>query len=271
MKIKKLMAVLLLLALAPCMRARAAEDVDTETGQPPDKPRVVSVRQALTQPEDFKDERVMLVGAFMGFNGGCDTAPPIGAGDIMIHDRQGLCIYANGPLPQAFDPMQRIGLGEPITLSGFVMTQESGPPFFLVPYNKKSQQSNAYNARAMFLMRKAQQSGQIQVFSLEQVLRTPDKYVEKPVALKGLTMQSPDACAALAPAPAQPDQDSWVLGAADGRCLRIAGLQPEPPEPSESDSDQNNRLVTIKGYLYKDGEHFIFLNSRWRKKPRLSK
>lgn len=255
--VRFLFAALALILIPAFTLAADSEKTKDSAQEPQAKPRVISIKMALTQPSDFKDERVMLVGMFMGYNGSCNTPRPVSSGDVMLQDKQGLCIYVNGPIPEAFDPINKSGLGESIALTGFVITPKQGPPYFKIPYTKSTKNDTLANARAMLLLKKQKADEQAKLLTLEQILRSPDKYVEKFVALKGL----PSADAALcsnppAPVPQDTSEPAWIMRSQDKRCLRIIGPQPGIPGNAEQ---SGKTPVTIKGYLYKSGEHFFFL------------
>jgi hypothetical protein len=246
---KRYITVIALMAAMAAARTASAEGETAPAEKA--KPRVVSVKQALTQPDEYKDERVLLVGQFMGFNGGCRTVQPVSAADVMIHDKQGLCIYANGPLPANFDPIQKKGYGEMITLSGYVVKQESGQPFFLVPYTEKNKPVQTVNPRALLALRKMR-DGDMAILTLESVLKTPDKYIAKPIGMKGLAAPGPEACKT--PPPELPDAnaETWIMAGADGRCVRVRGPFPLKPDA------KTPALATVRGYLEKSGDGFFF-------------
>lgn len=83
-----------------------------------ESPQTVSIESIQNQPEKYLNRRVSINGSFMGWQGGCQSPPPVTRSDWMIEDGTG-CIYVSGRLPDgrlnSFDPK-----GEKIKIEGIV-------------------------------------------------------------------------------------------------------------------------------------------------------
>ena len=223
----------------------------TDEAEVPER-RVISVKQALTQPDEYQGERVMMVGQFLGYNGSCNTPRPVTNSDIMVQNKQGLCIYVTGPLPRGFDPISKEGLAERIVLSGFVVDPDDAPPYFMVPgkINPDKRRPNA----AEYFIKKRQGDNTPPLLTLNKLLTTPDKYVNKSVGLKGSIMKETGDCATPRP-PVSEDEAAWTMISTDQRCLWIIG----PLPTTAAEKTDTAEPVTIKGILQKSGDTFFFI------------
>lgn len=234
------------------LNAYAAEEKEAKDEQKAEKPSVITVRQALTQAADLKDMRVMIVGTFMGFNGSCDSGMPATRLDIMLQDKQGFCIWASGPLPAGFDPINKTGLGEQIVLSGYVVDPDDKPPYFQIPETKTAK--NKTQPSSFFIFSRAKDD-RLPVITLEKALQTPDKYAGKLMALKGMYLSDSTACGTPKPVIDGEEAPSlWTMKSRDERCLWILGPM---PEEAAAKAD-NNTPITIKGKMKKRNNELLF-------------
>lgn len=235
------------------LNARAADEDAKKDEQKSEAPAVITVRQALTEPGDIKDQRVMLVGNFMGFNGSCKTAMPATRTDIMVQDKQGFCIWVTGPLPRGFDPVSRLGFGEQIVLSGFVVDPDDKPPYFQIPETKKTKQKSG-TTTPLFIFQKSKDN-RIPKMTLEKAMQTPDKYVGQFIAIKGLYLSDSAACGSPKPVIAQVENPSlWNMKSTNDKCLWILGPVPDGAQAKA----EKKTPVTVKGILMKIDDNYYF-------------
>lgn len=250
---KKLTFVFFLAVLGAALFQPAAPAADSATGTAPapdKKPRVITVKQALTQPADFADERVLLGGFFRGYMGKCEGKRPVTKVDAMVEDRNGLCIFVSGPLPEGFDPDTGEGLNKELVLSGFVKKPKKGAPYFLVPATGKAVRKGPNPAAVLF----QKQSRKKKIVPVEKLLGTPDMYVDKETTLAGIFVSNNGSCAAPGPTIAGASA-SWMMQAPDKRCLWVSGPVPE----SAKGAPDSGKAVVITGTLKKDSGKFLFI------------
>lgn len=247
--------------------AIAADDAAAPVSK---RTKVITVRQALTDPDSYKNERVLLNGIFMGNNGSCPAKKPVDSSDVMVQDKTGLCIYVSGPVPDIYNASTGDGRGTEITLSGFVKKPEKGRPYFTVPPlppgTEKPKKKGASAAKKFATLADLKKKD---ILTVDQALASPDKYMNKKITIVGVySLNGKVECDG--PRPVAPEGvPAWFLKSSDGKqCLWVTGALPSESGIKKGAGGVN--YASVAGTLKKQRSGLITLD-RAEDKPAGSK